>query len=314
MEDLPRDLEKAIRVPHLPKQRKRKEHWTLLFVGDHGKVIRFRGPKALLITWVFSFVFFAAASITLFFLYQNLIEKNLEIKDALITAQKKAKSLRNEKEILLARAVVAESQLEKIKKMVAGRLKKEPSKQPVETTQKPAQEKKKTPGAEPQTVTTVYRPEPIEKIPSKTVSKPHQFEQETISEKPSAPIDVEDFFAIVEPSTNTVRIKYKIRNTNKQASRVSGHTFMVLKPNDANPEKWLILPSVPLVAGKPSLIGGGRSFSISRFKTIRFKAPYQNDTEPFTKATVLVYATTGELLLEKSFPIHQGKDGSHPAG
>jgi hypothetical protein len=47
----------------------------------------------------------------------------------------------------------------------------------------------------------------------------------------------------------------------------------------------------------------GQYFSIYRFKTLNFKAQYEADLEQFNNASILLYNTTGDLLLEKSFPI-----------
>jgi hypothetical protein len=65
-------------------------------------------------------------------------------------------------------------------------------------------------------------------------------------------------------------------------------------------------------SGRPSEIKNGRPFSITRFKTIRFKAPYQAGPEPFETATILVYASSGELLLEKRFPVENSNSEAAP--
>ena len=114
---------------------------------------------------------------------------------------------------------------------------------------------------------------------------------------------MDDFFVMIEPDSNTLRIRYKIRNIHPDSTPVSGRTFLLLKSKEEDSENGFILPSVPMESGRPSEIKSGRSFSITNFKTVRFKAPYQVGPEPFETVTILVYASSGELLLEKSFSV-----------
>jgi hypothetical protein len=87
-----------------------------------------------------------------------------------------------------------------------------------------------------------------------------------------------------------------------------------LKSKKQAPESWTVLPVVELISGKPVNVKNGRSFSITRFKTIRFKGPYQNGSALYETATILVYATGGELLLEENFPIVNSQLRPAPAG
>ncbi|MEA3428028.1 MAG: hypothetical protein U9Q84_02165, partial [Thermodesulfobacteriota bacterium] len=96
---------------------------------------------------------------------------------------------------------------------------------------------------------------------------------------------------------------FKIVNTSQNAQRVSGHAFVMLKQIEADKKSWLTFPSVPLVSGKPALFKKGQYFSILRFKIMKFKTGNVTDSEQFKTATVFVFSTTGELLLEKSFPV-----------
>ena len=136
--------------------------------------------------------------------------------------------------------------------------------------------------------------------------------QEPVEESSFEIVDIDDFFALIEENSNTLRIKYKIRNVSQSPKMVSGRTFMILKGKEDDQKNRLVFPEVPLVSGKPSRINSGRSFSITRFKTIRFKAPYLNGDKPFLEATILIYSNAGNLLLEKSFPIKTGGEGSTP--
>ena len=310
MEDLPRDLEKAVGATPLSRPRKRRNHWTLLFVGDQGRIIRIKRFKGLLALSAVLFTFFTAAAVVLYFLHQNQSKDYLKLQESLELAKVQAKSLRNEKDILMARIVVAESKLAKGKKAAAKKPKKEtPKKKAAAPPPPPPMPVKKEPiQPEPEMVAVVSPPPPIVPAEPKPESKPEPAPmaapvQPPVKEELPEVVAVDDFFALVEEGSNTLRIKYKIRNIAQRSSPVAGRTFVVLKPKQEKLDDWLILPSVPMNSGKPLRIKGGRSFSITRFKTIRFKAPYRKGPQPFTKATILIYATSGDLLLEKSFPI-----------
>jgi hypothetical protein len=136
--------------------------------------------------------------------------------------------------------------------------------------------------------------------------------QESDEEELFEVLAIDDFFALIEEDSNTLRVKYKIRNVRQRSKPVSGRTFMILKGEEEDQKNWLVFPEASMISGRPSQISNGRSFSITRFKTIRFKAPYQNGDKPFSTATILVYSTAGELLLEKNFPIKRGGEDSIP--
>ena len=171
------------------------------------------------------------------------------------------------------------------------------------------------PAPEPiRTIKTVEIPPARDSIESDQNEEPAQetIAQESDEEESLEVLAIDDFFALIEEDSNTLRIKYKIRNVSQSSKPVAGRTFMILKGKEEDQKNWLVLPEASMTLGKPSQINNGRSFSITRFKTIRFKAPYRNGDKPFSAATILVYSAAGELLLEKSFPIKKRGEDSIP--
>ena len=77
----------------------------------------------------------------------------------------------------------------------------------------------------------------------------------------------------------------------------------MLKNSKIDKNKWFIFPQVAILSGKPAQLKKGRFFSISRYNIIQFmqKVPAEN-IESFNEAIVFVYASNGDLLLEKVFP------------
>ena len=309
MEDIERDIQKALKDPAFTKPKKRSKHWTLLFVGDQGKVIRIRNFKFLVAAWIFAIFITTAVAAIFFYLYQAKTEEMVSLEQVLTGSQKRAKSLRDEKDILLARLVVMES------KIKSGQPK--PEQKKIEETPKPEPitEISPLPAPEPtRPIKTVETPPPRDSIETDQDEESAQetIAQESDEEESLEVVAIDDFFALIEEDSNTLRIKYKIRNVSQSSKPVAGRTFMILKGKEEDQKNWLVFPEASMASGKPSQINNGRSFSITRFKTIRFKAPYQNGDKPFSAATILVYSTAGELLIEKSFPIKHGEEDSIP--
>ena len=309
MEDIERDIQKALKDPAFNKPKKRSKHWTLLFVGDQGKVIRIRNFKFLVAAWISAIFITTAAAAIFFYLYQAKTEEMVSLKQVLTGSQKRAKTLRDEKDILLARLVVMES------KIKSGQPK--PEQKKIEETPKPEPitEISPLPAPEPtRPIKTVETPPPRDSIETDQDEESAQetIAQESDEEESLEVVAIDDFFALIEEDSNTLRIKYKIRNVSQSSKPVAGRTFMILKGKEEDQKNWLVFPEASIASGKPAQINNGRSFSITRFKTIRFKAPYQNGDKPFSAATILVYSTAGELLLEKSFPIKKGGEDSIP--
>ncbi|MFZ0134155.1 MAG: LysM peptidoglycan-binding domain-containing protein, partial [Desulfobacterales bacterium] len=118
--------------------------------------------------------------------------------------------------------------------------------------------------------------------------------------------DVRNFTSAYEPENKAMRVEYVIRNDGSKSQQISGQTVVVLKGAGDNPDDWLVLPPVPLVAGKPDGKRGS-AFSIFNFRTIRFKATDQQDPERYTRALVYVFSPDGGLVLEKEFPVQPGR-------
>ena len=305
MEDIERDTQKSLKDTAFTKPKKRSKNWTLLFVGDQGKVIRVRNFRLLITVWLSITIITTAAAVVFLLLYQDQSKNMVSLTQGLTDAQMKAKSLRDEKDILMARLVLAESKItssppksaqKKIKK--TSKPVKETITLPTPETTQPVKAEEIKPAADP--VKQVSSQEPIQDT----------IIQESDDDEPLEPVDIDDFFALVEEDSNTLRVKYKIRNVSQRSKLVSGRTFMILKGNEEDYMSWLIFPETLMESGKPLEISNGRSFSITRFKTIRFKAPYLNGGKPFSTATILVYSTDGELLLEKNYSIQKGREGS----
>ena len=97
------------RAESKPKRTKPDNRWTLLFIGDHGKVVTLKRFKSF--TFFAGFIFvLSLATIALLYWYNQSIDKNNEkLQSSLDILQKRIKALRHEKDILMARLVLAEA-------------------------------------------------------------------------------------------------------------------------------------------------------------------------------------------------------------
>jgi len=239
-----------VRPPRIPKAEKR---WTLLFIGDRGKTITFHRFKSLVMLALLILLASAAVSGWFWYLYDNARIESRNLNEKLENLEQALASARNEKDILTARLVVAESKAEQnIARMIAESPVKPPVKSPPKTSQ--------------------------------PVQEPADDKRETV-----ASVLAENFLVFYEPDVNTLSVQYKIRNTGSKEQPVSGRSVVILKDSEENPKKWLVLPPLPLVSGKP--VGDkGRSFSIYNFRTMRFKTNDQIGPDQYVaELPVLLY-------------------------
>jgi hypothetical protein len=113
---------------------------------------------------------------------------------------------------------------------------------------------------------------------------------------------VENFKIAREPDSQDVNAQFKIKNTSSESQKVAGHAVVVLKSENLQTDKWLVMPAVGLVGDKPSG-KRGTSFSIQRFRTMNFTSKAPNYSDQFQIAAVYVFSKSGQMLLEQDFPI-----------
>ena len=242
--------------------------WTLLFLGSRGKTVTFHHFKAVVFTAIL--ILLASTAVSAWFWYQNrsVRSDNRALREEIENMKQAVASVRDEKDILTARLVVAESRVAELMGKSA-----------------PAQKQKEN---------TASGKEPV-KEPQAALS---------VVDKPEPPlnVDVRNFIVYFEPDINTLRVEYKLLNTGRKGNPVSGRTMVIMKEDEKKPDDWLVMPPVPLVDNRPKG-NRGKYFSINRFRTVRFKANDQIGPDQYKSAAVFVFSSKGTLLLEKVFPV-----------
>ena len=267
-------------------------HWTLMFIGDHGKVVSFKHFKGLVIAGIIALLMALAAAAGLLYFNLTLARDNRQLKAGLKSLRKQMGILRHENEILMAKLVLA--QADKSRKQAAQVDRREddrPTRSPM--VQSPEVEPEKT------LEKTLIRKEPII-----TAARPRPVEPRPVpKQKPQLRVAIENFKIFPISANQNLRIQFKLKNTSENSQRVSGYAIVVLKGDQLEPARWISIPQVPLVAGRPTGRRRGYAFGINYFRTMRITARAPLFPEKYNRASVYVFTRTGDLLLEQDFAV-----------
>ena len=275
-----------------PKRTKRPgtdRQWTLLFIGDHGNVITLKRFKAIILAAGLLFFVAIGAVAVLIFMNKGMLDENQGFRERIENFQKKIETLRHEKEILMARLVLAES-----------KAKENAPKRPQNQTEVSTADQIPP---ESQTMSKIETPAVNKKMPSVAeATPPKPVALESRDTEPVFSVAVENFKVSRVSGSANVNAEFKIKNTSPESQKVSGHAVIVLKGSDLPKHKWLVMPAVGLVGEKPSGKNGKR-FSIQRFRTMNLTSRTPKHSDEFATAAVYVYLKSGKLILAEDFPV-----------
>ncbi|MFC1812838.1 hypothetical protein ACFL03_09105 [Thermodesulfobacteriota bacterium] len=278
MEELQMSLEKESNERRRPKPSKKTRRWTLLFIGEHGKIIPITGVKPMLILSALVLFFAVTAAASLYFINKAKVKENRQLIDALTASRRQIEALRHEKDILTARLVLTEPETEKAQGEI--------------TEKRPDKPSKTADDAGASTASVQPEEEPVNVAPD----VPAQ-------EVQSGRVDVDSFKTSLEPYSNTLNVEFALKKIGSDSDSISGYAFVVLKNTESNQDQWLTFPSANFVSGRPSPVKRGQYFSIARFKWMKFEIDNPADIRRYEFATVFVFASEGALLMKKDFPI-----------
>lgn len=257
-----------------PKKAKNAGKWTVLFIGNKGKIIPVTGFKGITIAAALMLLVSLSVAVYFYIFYQREREKNEILRSELSNKQEQVIALRDKRDMILARLIAAESRIadgfngKGFNEMSGGKA---------------------------------------------TGNVPYEFKSNGADlapkEGPENPescgyIVIKAFGIFNNPETGGWTAQFKLINNRVNFQPVSGYAFVILKPDEIDPGKWCTVPSTDLVMGKPPLIQRGYHFSVARYKTLKLESQADADLKEFVNASVVVYAETGELLIEKNFALH----------
>jgi hypothetical protein len=260
--------------------------WTLLFIGNRGKPIKIKRFKGMVISNFIVICVIIVLAAGLFMWNRNILHEKNQLESHLNKLEEQNQELRYEKDILLTRMVVAEYRTpEKQGSAPVKQIDEEPPRQTAQDT------------------TDAEQSVPLAMTTTKTEGQ-NQAKVQSDSDPAGSGLSVaiENFKLSVKSGNNSLRVQFKLKNTSPYSQHVSGHAIVVLKGEEIQQNKWVSIPGISLIEGKPTGRQQGNAFGISNFKIMRFTASKPHSPEKFQTASVYVFAQTGELLLEQDFP------------
>ena len=111
MEDIQRNLDKELAALSGPKPPRRSKRWTFMLIGARGKVLSFRRFKGFVFTFLLLFLVMAAAAVVLYLLHTKSLETIRSLTADRDRLRQQLASLQDERDIMLARLVVTETNL-----------------------------------------------------------------------------------------------------------------------------------------------------------------------------------------------------------
>lgn len=270
---------------------RRFRRWNLLLIRNDGQTISLGDLKISLAAAIVVLAVAATISIAFSMHSQGVRKENTKIQKALSNSQNEAMALRKEKKALMVRLVLAEAKQQEYKTSTEKKLPKDVFEalslkggSRVNSDQKPALisgDQKGQPAA------------------LKTGSKP-----ESIVPVRPEHVNIDEFTIAYDRNSGIVKAKFRINKIDNEVITASGYAFVVLKASDVLQSEWVTMPASELVDGRPVQIKKGLSFSISRYKTMRFKKTIVGEFKRFKIATVFVFDKTGQILIESDVSIN----------
>jgi hypothetical protein len=324
MENTSRDLEHDSQVKSPDRSHKVPRCWTVLLVGDLGKIATFHIGKPLFIGLIASLSVILAVVIYSVVSYSSVRLENRQLRKDLDTLRAELETSEKAKEKALVGSMVLNGvkqtdrkdgpTSDRETKDVASKVR-TPSRAATKTVEAKAPE---TPSPAPTKTAEAKAPETSSPAPTKTVeakapetsspaptaSQPTRAEKDKIEPPVSAThIVVKNFEIWQKADGNAFKFRFALKNVDHERGRIAGHTFIVLRPEEGSQEPVRAFPWSPLKDGKPAIFKQGQYFSITSFKFVSGTLAGVNTIKRFKTATVYVYSDTGDPLVEEVFEV-----------
>lgn len=259
---------------------KRQRYWSVMLVGEHGRVIPFRHFKAIAIAAVVTLVLSLAGVTVQSVRYAQQSRNLIRLQDELGELKAHTALLRNEKDVLLTKMVIDRAQ-------------------PIVPDPDQAQASENKQGRAPSVTKEDRRPSSSPPAPSATASAAPKA---AVSPRVRWQADIRQFELNYQQGQERLRASFRLYNTSTPKQALSGTVVTVFRNKGDASVQWLTVPAVPLQDGKPSA-SGGQSFRINNYRTMEFNAERQKLPLGYDTATVFVFEDEGALLLERDFPL-----------
>jgi hypothetical protein len=293
MEDLSRNMAQhsRIRIPERFFQDPRS--WTILLVGDLGKIVSLHLTKPLLLASTACLVVILAVFIYSAVSYRSVRSENTALSKNIDRLSSKLRSAEEAREEALVRLVL----LRERARQAAGKTINDSEQQTKNTA---SQAKEPTPPATAGAQARAQkRPQPAAAATALLSSKA---ETDKVA-PPTVRVSVRNLEIWLEPDNNEFKFKYMVKKTDRESGKVAGYAFLVLKPKGDSGGPPRVFPITSLDNGKPNNFKDGHHFSIARYTFVRGTLAEVSTIAPFETAKIYVYSDTGDFLLEEVFNV-----------
>ncbi|MGD9210377.1 MAG: hypothetical protein PVI90_06350 [Desulfobacteraceae bacterium] len=250
--------------------------WSLILVGNHGSIIPLGSIRAIMIGLILGLITTIISIGVLGYLYFNLKQNYAVVTGELEQKQEQLRELRDKRDMLMARLVIAES------KLISENDKQEYP--PQKTHQKIIEGK------------------------SETVKPTVQEEKNVVSNEASPKtshskrVEISNFNVSYSPQSNTIAASYILKNKSPGPELLSGKCVLLLKGEIAGEVTTYPVPNVPWENGIPSAKLGA-PFYIRNFMTLQLNRSGPGQDFNFDRGIVYVFENSGSILLKKEFPV-----------
>ncbi len=245
-------------------------------VGNHGSIIPLGPIKLLLFALILSLILSLIGAAYLWFLYFDLKIDYSALTKIFDQQQDQLQILRDKRDMLMAKLVIAESKLapdkDSIQKEASQSFNEDPN-----TVTEPSGE------GSPETGNSAEAPIPI---PQNSVTIKAQ---------------ISDFKISHSSQSNTINASYVLKNMSSD-ERLEGKCVLLLKGSINGESTTYPIPNVPWENGMPSF-KLGRPFYIRNFMTVKLSRSAPDQNFSFDRGIVYVFENRGAVLLKKEFPI-----------
>ena len=266
-----------------------RKKWSILFIGEDGKVVTVKHFKGMVTGVAVLLTFLVLAVVVLYYQYHNRAGNVAALQNDIAVVQAEKRSLRDEKDQMLARLVILESKLKEQAKHAPAEDAVGPSgnEAPIQAVANQLPPADAGPEKEPTEASKVS--ETIDATDGQTQVPPFTTANQNLT-------------VCQDPDSESLRVEYKVMNTGAKDVPVSGRSVIVLKGDNMNSEDWIVLPNVPLLDLKPSGERGKR-FRIYNFRTLKYKVASSAVKGALVTATIFTFTVDGKLVMERDYSL-----------
>jgi len=307
MEDISRELEREIAQIKPAPHKLRREN-EILIVNDFGEIRSGAFLKVLVCFFLVVSLAGGLGTVSFYQLYAKANNQKNQLKNTQDAFEKEVDRLTREKELLMARLVMTGNAADLKALALAGKIDQGPLKKEKRSGMKEKKDRdesvstdKESDGKIPEDATAG----PDKKKPVARGVQPDEREDgaKKVQEPATASVvSIGSFSLASGRNARELIVRFNIRNTTKDSKEISGRIFCVLKPKDAPPEKWVVIPKASIMKSQvPGPYKQGHYFSISRFKPVQFTVTTKVPLQDFSAASVFIFDETENLLLKTTF-------------